>query len=475
MDFKDISIEDRQDVEEAWRKAGIIDCDLAFANLICWSDSTPAQICRVDGYIVVRVLLDKKFGWLYTLPICIADYNGNCDDSHILKMIEEEIAANGTAMNLLVPSEAAIEKLRKRYPDFGFFYQRNNSDYIYSREALTTLHGKKLQSKRNHLNKFKASYDFSYSSLSANDRAECFDLLHIWRERRITEGNVPDSFIEELDKEESSIRRAFDNFEALSIIGGVLRVDGKIIAFCYGSALSEDTVCVHIEKGDETYEGVFAAINQQFAEHLPEGFKYVNRENDLGLQGLRHAKESYHPERILNKYIGVKMTEQMLQIKKLWLDCFVHDTPLDVEEFLITRFKEEMMLSHRIDGQLVAMLHIIPFGQTAYLYAISTDPNYRHRGIAGRLIQEALAKCKSMGFARAALIPDNKMAAEWYAGMGFSGMHPAIFNTRDEFDFFAICDDYDFGKCDGTPDLAMIYPFTSVDSLPDSPLILSDL
>lgn len=459
MDFKKITIADKSDIESAYRRAGIIDCDMAFANLICWEKSNPAQICRIGGFIVIRIRLDEDLGDLYSLPLGDGDYRS------IMPMLEADAASLGEPLRLIIPSESRIEEMRRIYPDFGFFYRRGHSDYIYSREELATLHGKKLQPKRNHVNKFKALYDFTYSGLSADDRQECLDLLHRWREQRLAEADVPSSFIAELDDEQASIQMAFDNYDALGLVGGILRVDGKVVAFTYGSAVSEDTVCVHIEKGDESYDGVFAAINQQFAEHLPENFKYVNRENDLALQGLRRAKESYHPVRLLNKYIGVKLTPTMQEIRKLWLECFEHDTPLDAEEFLLTRFDEGRIVAHSEDGRLAAMLHIVPFGASGYIYAVSTAPAYRHRGIASALIREAFARCKSMGLSEAILIPDNELAASWYEEMGFKGHYPVIFNTIDEFDFFAICDDYQYGKCDGTPDLAMVYPLT-----PDAPV-----
>jgi len=455
MDFREITVEDKLDVEEAYRRADVCDCDLAFANLIAWGESNPAQICRVQGFIVVRILLDDEIYPMYTFPL------GTGDSTSVVKLIEEDAVANGWPFRLMVPSEAYMQDLRDKYPGIGFYFQRSHSDYIYNREDLASLKGGKYQAKRNHVNKFKASYNFTYGVLAAGDKDECLELLQKWRVRRLSEGPVPDSFKKELDREESCIRRAFDNFDKLSILGGTLRVDGALVAFCYGTALSDSMFCVHIEKADESYEGVFAAINQQFAEHLPANFIYVNREDDLGIQGLRRAKETYHPVEMLNKYVSYELMPVMQKVRTLWLNCFVHDTALDVEQFLQTRFKEEGMLSRYVDGELVSMLHIIPFGQAAYIYAVATDPRFRHRGIAASLISEALDKCRSMGFKEAVLIPENESAFEWYAGMGFRGRYPVTFNTRDEFDFFDTCDDYDFGKCDGTTDYAMICPLSS--------------
>jgi len=471
MNCKEISLEDKTDIEEAYRKAGICDCDLAFSNLICWKDSYPAQICRVDGFIVIRACFDAEIGVVYTVPL------GSGDPSHIFKMIEEDAASMGTSPKIMIPSEQAIESFHLIYPDLGFFFQRSHSDYIYDRKDLATLQGKKFQAKRNHVNKFKSSYNFTYSSLTADDAGECIELLQRWREQRLSEGSTPDSFIEELDKEEASIRTAFSNFDTLDIIGGALRVGGSMVAFSYGTALSDEMFCVHIEKADESLDGVFAAINQQLVEHLPSNFLLVNRENDLGLQGLRRAKESYHPSKVLNKYIALKMSPLMLQIRRLWLDCFVQDSFLDADQFLLTRFREELMLSHHDGEKMVSMLHIIPFGRSAYIYAVATDPSYRHKGIAGELIRKALERCRDMGFDEALLIPENQQSSAWYASFGFSGRYPVRFNTVDEFDFFATCDDYDYGMGDITLDYAMICPLSphSPHHPIDEPIILSDI
>jgi len=360
-------------------------------------------------------------------------------------MMEQDAASRTDKLKIMAPTPMAMKELRERYPGHGFCYMRNHSDYIYQREDLASLTGHKYQAKRNHIHKFESEYKYEYSSLSAKDKDECLELLERWRERRIAEDDVTADFLRNVANEENSICKALSNFDALGLTGGAIRVGGKMAAFCYGSAISEDMFCTHIEKGDESFEGVFATINHLFAEQLPKRFKYINREDDLGLPGLRNAKEMYHPVRMLDKYVAMPMTPVMQKVKSLWLECFEQDGELDAEQFLLTQFDEKMMLSHSEDGHIVSMLHIIPFGDTAYFYAIATAPGYRHRGLAGSLIKEALSKSKELGFRKAALIPENEKSAEWYASMGFDGPYQMSFATMD----------YDFGKCDGTLDMAM--------------------
>jgi len=445
MDFKQISLEDRQDIELAWRRIGFLDCDLAFANMLCWADSYPVEICRVGGVFVLRTHLDSRVGTVYTMPIGIAEVQGRMDG--IYEMIAQDASVLGEPLKIYAHSEAVISELRQRFPDMGFCYLRSHSDYIYNRDDLAMLPGHKYQSKRNHINKFKSEYNYTYSDLQASDKQECLNLLEKWRERRVAEPDVTEAFISELDKERKSITTAFDHFDELGLIGGALKVDGKIIAFCYGSIIADGVFCTHIEKGDETFDGVFPTINELFTLHLPESVKLINREDDLGLVGLRNAKETYHPVTLLHKYIGVVMSPLMQQIRSLWLEGFPQDGPMDAEQFILTQYNEDGMLAHYEDGQLVSMLHIVPFGDTAYIYAVCTLPKYRHRGIAGDLMRQAIEKCRRQGFLRMALIPSGEQAAAWYASMGFKlSETPESFRTMD----------YDFGRCDGTPDIPMV-------------------
>ena len=181
---------------------------------------------------------------------------------------------------------------------FTFLEDEGNADYIYLRERLVTLSGKSLQSKRNHINKFEKLYpNYSYEPITGGGCAECLAVEREWLLRHGTE--------EGEDKEQEVIQRLFDHFDELGLSGGILRVDGRVVAFTLGSPINETTFGVHIEKADRDYEGSYTMINKLFSSTIPEQYVYVNREEDLGLEGLRKAKLSYKPETILPKIAAV--------------------------------------------------------------------------------------------------------------------------------------------------------------------------
>ncbi|MBP5583300.1 MAG: DUF2156 domain-containing protein [Bacteroidales bacterium] len=135
---------------------------------------------------------------------------------------------------------------------------RNQYDYIYLRTNLATLRGKKLSAKRNHVNRFRAEHpDFEYRPLTPELFDECRRLTEIWQEEK--EESVT------IDAEHRVMETVFANWDELGMIGGSIFVDGRMVAFTYGAAVTDDTFDICVEKADRHIEGAFAIINQQFA------------------------------------------------------------------------------------------------------------------------------------------------------------------------------------------------------------------
>ena len=172
-------------------------------------------------------------------------------------------------------------ELEKAFPDrFNFVSDRDYADYIYLRSDLSTLKGKKFQSKRNHLNKFRSNYpNYTYKPLTSDLIPACLEL-------------------------ETSMTAALQHLEQLDVIGGVLYVEDEIVAFTFGAPINQTTFDTCVEKANTAVEGAYAMINYEFANHIPSQYIYINREEDLGLEGLRKAKLSYQPEVILEKYMA---------------------------------------------------------------------------------------------------------------------------------------------------------------------------
>ncbi len=182
----------------------------------------------------------------------------------------------------------------ERIPD------RNNDEYIYLSEKLITLSGKKLQSKRNHINRFKKENpDWEYSPIySGKDVEECMNMLDEWEEDK-----------NEVSKDKSlrydyiATKIMLENLKDLDLKAGSIKINGKIVAFSVGERLVDDTFVVHVEKAFADVNGAYTIMNQQFIEHEASAFKYINREDDLGLESLRKAKLSYQPDIMLHEGI----------------------------------------------------------------------------------------------------------------------------------------------------------------------------
>ena len=193
--------------------------------------------------------------------------------------------------------------LQKDYPGkFKYIEERDYFDYVYDAEALRTLKGRKNQKKRNHLNYFLKEYEgrFEYKKLGKKEFEDCIELLRAWASNKAEQGDVDDG----IDDEFIGIKKIFDNYDVLEEevkVAGVY-IDNKLEAFTIGEYINDDMALIHIEKANPEIRGLYQYINQQFLVHEFENVEFVNREEDLGIEGLRKAKLSYHPCKFVEKY-----------------------------------------------------------------------------------------------------------------------------------------------------------------------------
>ena len=452
MEFRPVRLEDKAAIEHFTRPSGICNCDLAFANMYCWEGTYRSAWCVEEGFLLIRFYIDGSHHIVYMQPL------GEGDFTHLIPRLEADARAAGQPLRIsgLTPEGAAA--VRRAHPEFGIWRNRDYEDYVYRADDLRNLTGRRYQPKRNHINRFEAAYDYRYEELTPALAPECMRLEREWRAGH-------DSHAAELTAEQRAMQRAFNHFGELELRGGALFVREKLVAFTIGSAINDEAFCIHVEKADTRYDGAFTMINRLFAQHLPPHYTLIDREEDLGLEGLRQSKLSYHPLFLQPKLTAQRLTEEQLQLRALWLACFPEDTQDDVEQFLLSRYDERRCLVARRDGRIAAMLHIVPFRDTAYIYAVATAPDCRQQGLAGGLLREALDRCRAEGFRYAALIPGSEELQRWYAGFGFAGDYPARFRTHDDFDF---------GTGDPAHDRAMVLPLTG-EPFAGETLDLSDL
>jgi hypothetical protein len=196
----------------------------------------------------------------------------------------------------------SIERADERFaaelvgdPDFVVEPSQEHFDYVYRATDLIELAGRKYHSKRNFLNRFALDYSFAYEPIEERHIAPCRELADRWCMIRLCEDDMG------LAGEHAAVTEALVRFFDLSLLGGVITIDGRVAAFALGEALNDDTAVVHVEKADPNIRGLYAAINHEFAKNALAGFASINREQDLGDEGLRKAKESYYPERLEKK------------------------------------------------------------------------------------------------------------------------------------------------------------------------------
>lgn len=289
--FKPISLSVAADIRPFVQHITFPDATLSFSNLFSWGVAMHYEYTVYGGYLLIRYNVDDKLHYL--MPV------GKGDIEPVIEFLLSDSIQTGHPFHMSGVSNEMRLRMEEAMPDrFRYAYNRNYFDYIYLHDDLATLQGKKLHAKRNHVNNFVKNYpDFEYIPLTADLIDECLELEAEWYAIRLP--NSPD--VEDMDFEKKMMRYALNHLKELEIIGGTLFVEGKLVAFTFGSPINNDTFDVSVEKADKSYEGVYAMINSQFMNHLPAKYLYINREEDMGIDGLRQAKLSYNPYKLLEK------------------------------------------------------------------------------------------------------------------------------------------------------------------------------
>lgn len=291
--FHPLTLSDKELIQQRVLHSECRNCDLNFMNLVSWRFLYDTEVADYNGWLLFRFKADGHLAYL--APV------GNGNWQGIMSELIEDSRLEGHPFLMLGVCENSLNMLDQAMP--GYFYataDRNYTDYIYKRESLASLAGKKLQPKRNFANRFANHYpDFETLPLTREFIPQCIELDTKWAGQKEVE---TDAGRYTYDAERRSMLTAFEHWEDLDGRGLILRVGGEIVAFTYGAPINYDTFDVCVEKADTDYEGAFAVINREFARSLPERYIYLNREEDLGIEGLRHAKLSYHPEILLQKY-----------------------------------------------------------------------------------------------------------------------------------------------------------------------------
>lgn len=294
VDFKPITIADKELITSYILPADEQDCDFSFANLCSWHFMTGSSYAILHRQLILR-FLHPDGGFEYFMPF------GEGDLLPVIEDLEAYCRLLNEPLRLKGVLPAMQEKLEQYYPaSFEYSSDRDYYDYIYKRQDLAELKGKHYQPKRNHVNKFRKEYEFTYEPLTPDNIPECLQFESEWC---IKHGYIEN---ENIRNERRALTFALHHFRELGLTGALIRTAGKLAAFTFGAPINHQTFGVHYEKADINIDGVYSAINQLFAAHLPEQYVYLNREEDLGIPGLRQAKMSYHPCLLLEKARAIK-------------------------------------------------------------------------------------------------------------------------------------------------------------------------
>ncbi len=279
-EFKIIGLEDKEFISGFIRQFPSEACEMNFANIFIWRNSEHPKLTTINGNLCI--LCEPSLEPAYFLP--------PLGDIRIRETIE--LCLEFSPRLSRVP-EAFVEQYCQGLssePD------PDNFDYIYLASDLCHLQGKRYDGKRNRIKKFERNHTYRYLQLSADHVDLCRGLLEKWAREKEAQNQPVGS------DQKAAIMEALTHFQDLDLRGGGIEVEGRLEAFSIGSPLNTTTAVIHIEIANPAYEGLSQLVNREFVRHAWAEYQFINREQDMGIAGLRRAKMSYHPHHLLKKY-----------------------------------------------------------------------------------------------------------------------------------------------------------------------------
>lgn len=290
LEFKRFTLADKEKIDSYFKMHHYEATDNCFTTLYMWQDHYGITWAEKDNILFIRGAAHRK-------PFILAPFaSAGASFEHGMELARQHFAEVGEDFLLRGVGQEAKAMIEELYPgEFEFEADRDNFEYIYDMKKMITLSGKKLRQKKNHLNQFRMQYmgQYTYEPITKDNMEECMTMAKEWAKNH--ENEEPE---EELD----AIAILFRDWDELNVSGGVIRVYGKVQAFTIGELLNENMALVHIEKAEPSIRGLYQAINQEYLQREFPDVEFVNREEDMGMPGLRKAKESYQPVRFAEKY-----------------------------------------------------------------------------------------------------------------------------------------------------------------------------
>lgn len=290
IDFKPFSDMNRNTYESYFFAESKQCCELSYANLCMWGEH---QFAIVDGQCIILSIYQKKYRYHFPL--------GNGDKKNALRLLMQDAKERNIPCLISSITTENAKMLETLFPNqFYINFERDSYDYVYEIDKLADLKGRKYHRKRNHYNNFCKKFpDFYTVPITKKNISEIEIFVNTWYEDRLAE-----SLEHDYENEQQALQKCFVEYDQIGMEGLILYHQNQMLAFTMGSQMSLDTFDVHFEKGRWDVEGAYTAINCEFAKYIRNKYpniKFLNREEDMGLEGLRKAKESYFPYDMIEK------------------------------------------------------------------------------------------------------------------------------------------------------------------------------
>lgn len=291
LEFKDFTIEDKELFDKYLLPYRFETSTYTFTTLLVWR-----KACEIQYTIYKDAMILKRMGHDGTTTFMQPLGYRKEDLRDIIGELQAYKAEHHMDYLLKDVEEPFADELREVFgEEFTIEEDRDNFDYVYDRDRLVSLSGKILHKKKNHYNYFVKNNEYRDFRITEDNIELIVEAAKSWCKRHSCRGYL----LYEL----RSIIELLHNLDRLNLIGMAVSVSGRIVAFTIGERVSGDTAIIHVEKADSEVRGAYNYVNRTFAEKHLEGIKWVNREEDMGIEGLRHAKMSYEPARFAKKYM----------------------------------------------------------------------------------------------------------------------------------------------------------------------------
>lgn len=452
MEFKILDTEGRKLVSELLSKTEYNGCEYQYSYECGWlvKHYTCIRYAIEDGIIFIK--FQCKHTKLY--PESLLFLPPLCELARIetaYKMLSDYCDEIGETMRVIHAPQEHIAIIGDK-----FICEKlsDSSEYLYAPSDLIDLAGKKYHAKRNHIAKFNNTYKYEFRDYTENDYYKVMQLFDIWQDNKGSD----------YTREEQCLIYMLRNLKNLNLLACVIEADNRIIAFTLGEISASNVGIVHFEKADVSYNGVYSVINNLFAKKYLSNTRIINRQEDMGIEGLRKAKMSYYPVDMCEKWVVMNNREYL---KKLYRDGFPEDTDEDIEYFFNKKLVNGKVF---VNDEVNAVAYVFNkklrycnnLYKLPYLVAVSVLSEFRGQGKIKELMYQAIEYADERNLPFIALYPFNHDYYKQYGFVTVDKMQKLKISDKTimkESDNFQLCVDL-YNKYYGEYDVSLIRDIT---------------